>query len=185
MHHRKHPTRRSERGFSALELIVAIIVIGILAAASVFAFNSDNAKATTLYSVSQDYAGALTRAKTELGCYPNKMAALFDRTQANTSFCGADLTATWNGRYAAQAPVDAAGNILLNNIAPGAVVTLVNVVDAAGTHWQVQVTNVPNGVLTRAVTLCNSGAPPGPGQKCVGAAGAGGSGTFSLEFDLT
>ena len=134
--------QRLQRGFTTLELVIAVIVIGIITAAlATFASNTDNAKATALYSMSQDYANALTRLKTELGCYPTRMGALFDRAQANTSFCGADLTATWNGRYAAQAPVNAAGNILLDNVAPGAVASLIQVVDAAGTHWKMQVTN--------------------------------------------
>jgi prepilin-type N-terminal cleavage/methylation domain-containing protein len=174
-----------ERGFSTIELIIGIAVLSILVSAAVFAFSADNAKATTLFNTAQDYGNALLRAKTELGCYPTKMAALFDRTQANTSFCGLDLTTTWNGRYAAPAPVDGAGNITLDHVAPGAIASLVNAVDAAGTHWRLQVTNVPNGVLTRAVTLCNGNAAAAAGSKCTGAAGAGGTGTFTLEFDLS
>lgn len=176
--------RRTQRprGFSALELIIVLSLVSILAAMYVFNYNSDNSKAATLLNVTQEYANAMKRAKADMACYPNRMAALFDRSQANTSFCGINLTNQWNGRYAEVAPTNAAGAVLLNNVSNGVAVSIVNVVDAAGTRWRIQASGVPNDVLNRAVNVCNGGAANG---RCIGTPGGSGSGTFEIEFDLT
>ncbi len=171
-----------QAGFSAIELIVTLGILVLLTAAVVFTFNADNSKATTLFNTAQEYANAMKRARVDLACYPTKMAALFDSAQANTSFCGLNLTPQWRGRYAETAPADATGNVLLNQIAPNVVISVVTVADAAGTHYRINASAIPNDILTRAVDACNGG--PGVVGRCFGAAGAGGTGAFQLEFDL-
>jgi prepilin-type N-terminal cleavage/methylation domain-containing protein len=175
--------RASQRGFSAFELIIVLAILALMGSVYVFNYDPNNSKATALLNSTQEYANALKRAKTDMACYPTRMDALFVRGSAANSFCGLNLTAQWNGRYAEIANTDAAGNVVLSTIGPTVTVSLGNVVDTEGTHWRINVANVPNEVIAKATNACNGGAAAA--GKCIGRPGAGGTGTFSMEFDLT
>jgi prepilin-type N-terminal cleavage/methylation domain-containing protein len=178
-------TRAAQKGFSAIELIIVLAVLSVLAGLYVWNYDPNNAKSTALLSLAEDYANAMKRAKADMSCYPNKMAALFVQAQANTSFCGTDLTTQWKGRYSTVQPTNAAGDILIANLGVGASITIVQAVDALGTHWLISANNVANDIINKAAASCNGGA--GVVGRCVATPGAGGAGTgtFTLEFDLT
>ena len=176
-------TQPAQKGFSAIELIIVLAVLSVLAGLYVFNYDPNNAKSTALLSLAEDYANAMKRAKADMSCYPNKMAALFIQAQANTSFCGTDLTTQWKGRYSTVQATNAAGDVSIANIGVGATVTIVNVADALGTHWRISANNVANDIINKAAVSCNGGAAAV--GRCVATPGPGGSGTFTLEFDLT
>lgn len=179
----KTMTRVVQKGFSAIELIIVLAVLSMLVGLAVFNYDPNNSKATALLSLAEDYGNAMKRAKADMSCYPNKMEALFVQAQANTSFCGADLTSQWKGRYSTVQSVNPAGDVLINNIGVGATITIVTAVDATGTHWRISANNVANDIINKAAASCNGGAAAV--GRCVATPGAGGTGTFTLEFDLT
>ena len=172
---------RTMGGFSAIELIIVLAILAVLGGVYVFSYDPSNSKAAALLNLSQEYANAMKRAKTDMSCYPGRMAALFDQSQANVSPCG-DLRTQWKGRYAELAPANAAGDIVLNNIGTGATLSIVSTADATGTHWFIRSTGVPNDIIARAQNSCNGGA--GLTGKCTSTAGGAGTGQFDLEFDL-
>jgi type II secretory pathway pseudopilin PulG len=180
---RSRPKPINQSGFLSLEVIIVLALLAVLAAAYVFNLNTSNSKGTTLHTVAQEYADAMIRAKADMACYPTRMDALFDSTKVTSSSCGLDLTPQWKGPYVQIAPVDTAGAILLNSIAPGATLTLASTTDATGTHWQIQVSGIPKEILDRARANCNGG--PALTGRCTGTAGTGATGTFTLEFDRT
>jgi len=166
-----------------MELLIVIAIMAILGGVYAFNYDPNNSKATALLTSTQEYANAMRRAKADMTCYPTRMDALFVQASASTSFCGVDLTTQWKGRYTDITNADAAGNLVLNNIGVGVTMSIANNVDATGTHWTINVANVPNEVINKATNQCNGGAAAT--GKCTGTPGAAGTGTFALEFDLT
>jgi prepilin-type N-terminal cleavage/methylation domain-containing protein len=176
---------RRMRGFSALEMIAVLAAMAVISGIAVFSYDQSHSRAVALAGAMNDYANALRMARMDMSCYPTRLDVLFDRSKAvaANAFCGLDLSSQWRQRYAQPAPVDASGNVLLSSIGAQVRLTIASSQDAAGTHWQIVASQVPNEVVTRTLEVCN-----GAGQttgRCSGATGNGGSGTLSLEFDLT
>lgn len=173
----------TQRGFTLVELVIAFVIIGLLVTLAVVQFNPSKSKGQALHALMSEYGHSLQLMKTDTSCYPTRLDALFDKTKANTSLCGIDLTPQWNGPYANRAQADASGNILAQNIAPGLALSIVQQAGGLGQQYFIRASGVPNDVIAQALIACNGSATST--GRCVGAPGSAGSGTLDLLFDET
>lgn len=175
--------RRSQGGFTLLELALVVIVLGILIFALVPKEDPDKAKAVAMLRAMDTIGAGSTRLRAEAGCYPTRPDALFNRAQAATSTCGIDLQPRWRGPYMGDGPVNGAGDVMAPNISATAAYSLRTAAGGAGTQYFVRASNVPNTVIKRALEECN-GTQAAVG-RCTGVQGGGGSGTFDAKYDET
>ena len=107
--------RPAQKGFTIVELLIVIVVIGILAAIVIVAFNGiqDRARATQVTSVVNQYSKALATYVADKGSYP-----------ANTTGCLGESYASdqcWSGPGGTQTENATLNNALrpyLNNVNP-------------------------------------------------------------------
>ena len=85
---KKHAVVTLNKGFTIVELIVVIVVIGILAAITVVSYNvvTENAKLQAVTTDAQTLASKLTRYKADNGGYPSDLSALTDLPQTDTTY---------------------------------------------------------------------------------------------------
>jgi type II secretory pathway pseudopilin PulG len=168
-----------------LELVVAIVLLGILASITVFAFDGSRSRGQLLVAAMQEYANALTRMKADTACFPQRLSALALRSEAESSLCQVSLVAQWNGPYITDARTNSAGQVLLDQIAPQVVLELTTGAGInGGTAYLLQASHVPGDVLTQAMTACN-GAPPGSEtatSRCSRNLAGDGGGSLTLRF---
>jgi prepilin-type N-terminal cleavage/methylation domain-containing protein len=170
----------AQQGFTALEMMVVIAILGILAAVVIPKISLSKSKGELLYSTMVDYGKALSNFKNDTACYPTKLAALYDQTQADQSFCGIDLRQTWREPYIKKTTFDGSGNISITNIVTGATVTILQQPSATGTAWILRATGIPNDILSQALAACNGA--KGQVGMCTSTPGAA-TGTLDFTFD--
>lgn len=179
------PHTRAEAGFTLLELVVAIVLLGILASVTVFSFDGSRSRGQLLVAAMQEYANALTRMKADTACFPARLSALALRSEAETSLCQVSLVQQWNGPYVRDARTNASGQVLLDQIAPQVLLDLQTLSGAnGGTAYAILAAHVPDDVLSQAMSACN-GTPPGTETataRCSRTLGGDGSGSLSLRF---
>ncbi len=175
------PEKHTESGFTLLELIVVIVILGVLAAVALPYFTTSSAKGKALYlglvSVSHD----ASHFGVSLGTYPTHYEAMINNTfgeSAANNTSGISLANTWNGPYAKTANVNASGDLVLNQVGTGVTVTFAPVTPGAdglpsGLPYQYAAVanNVPPAIANAAVNLCN-------GQSNNTTAASGGSCTL-------
>lgn len=88
--------QKPQRGFTIVELIVIIVVIGILAAITIVSYNAvtDNATKQAVQTDAQSVASQLTKYKSERGAYPQDFTQLNgSTTQATIQYSYDDISA--------------------------------------------------------------------------------------------
>ena len=177
--------KSAESGFTLLEIVVAIVLLGILTTIAVFSFEGSKSRGQLLVSGMDEYGNALIRMKADTACYPKTLNALFVKTAAASSSCEISLVEQWNGPYTKDARSDGNGDILLDQLAPGIVLSIESTAVGGGSQWYVSAAGVPNEILTQSLIACN-GSDKGPG-RCAGSPGSGGvkTGKLMLKFSET
>jgi len=170
----------AQKGFTLLEIVVVIVVMSLLAAVVVPKLNLGKSKGALLYASMQDTGKALMNFKNDTACYPTKLSALYDKTQANESFCGIDLRDTWRQPYMPKASFDASGNLQIAQLVTGAFISIHTQPNSTGTAWILRANGIPVDILKEAERSCN-GSESQTG-KCTSAV-SGAVGTLDLVFD--
>ncbi len=173
------------RGFTLLELVVAIVLLGVLASVTVFSFDGSRSRGQLLVTAMQEYANALTRMKADTACFPARLSALALRNEAEASLCQVSLVQQWNGPYVRDARTNGSGQILLDQIAPQLLLDLqtgsgIN----GGIAYLIQASHVPGDILAQAMTACNGVAPgsEGAAARCARSLAADGTGSLVMRF---
>jgi prepilin-type N-terminal cleavage/methylation domain-containing protein len=159
-----------QQGFTLLELVIVLALISVLAGLSIFAYDGSRGQGIALYSTLTQYGDALKRMRVDTQCYPENTAALFDRRQAGTSYCGSDLRQNWKGPYtqAAQNGDNQAGHIDLMQYTPTSYLSLpdrsgagfgAGDINDSGNRfqWSVVANNIPADIVNVVMEECNNG----------------------------
>ena len=175
----------AEKGFTLVELLIALVVIVVLAGISLTYFNTSGSKGKALFAMMSETADAAEIFRADVSCYPLTTGVLLqDPGKANktASWCpNLSVGANWKGPYIKPNPL-VNGNIVLGNISPnltlhvarcvgtncrqsgptGAAVKVnTNGIGAGGpmsannTYWMLVANNVPKDIAIAAVTSCN------------------------------
>jgi prepilin-type N-terminal cleavage/methylation domain-containing protein len=175
-----------ERGFTLIELIIVLVILGVLSAVGLFFFHTSGAKGKALYQGMAALAEGAEHMNVSTGCYPLYPAALVYQTAGildSNNTCGSTLTGTWHGPYIKAMTFSNAttGTLVLQQISPGLQVSFFAGTSATpgfdtnGLTYQYAVVaeNVPAAIAQAAVTACNGVNANAGGATGHGVSGAG------------
>lgn len=150
-----------QRGFSTTDLLMWIAIVGILLGGIYASVSTDKSRATALNTSMDSVAGAMERAKADMGCYPSVPGVLWDSTQATAAnmYCGLSGLVTWSGPYLKKSPTDTTGaNLMIPTQGDTAYITIAREATAStglGYNYYIRAANIPNAVITKALQVCN------------------------------
>lgn len=181
-----------QEGFTLLELMVAIMLIGVIAALAVFAFNPSKSKGEILFSTMSSVAQAADRFSLDTSCYPYQTNQLFDSgavSGSTSNSCGSDVSAAWNGPYMKAMSVNASGDITVPQIGPTTALTIgpanPPITGDGTTQVAVIATGVPEAIAQQAMRTCDGGTSAADGTtaaSCALGTASNGLNTVELVF---
>jgi len=160
---RDRRSRSKQGGFTMIELMVVLVVIGLLAALIAPQFSGDSSKATKLLADMTTVKDSVNRAKVEIGGVPNRLSVLWNRTDATASnmFNGIAATNTWNGPYIERQPTDGSNNISILSVADAATISVnreaASAANGGNYTWvyYLRANNIPNPIITEFIKKCS------------------------------
>lgn len=158
-------TRRSnkQRGFTLIELMVIVGVLGVIAAFFTSMADTSSSKATRLYNDMSTTKGALLRAKMDMGAFPTNLTALWVKANASSAnmYGGLNGTTSWNGAYMESQPVDSSNAIKIVAIADTTTFNIGREAASAATNggnytwvYYLRATSVPNTIIYKFLKQC-------------------------------
>jgi prepilin-type N-terminal cleavage/methylation domain-containing protein len=188
-------TKAHSKGFTLIEMLVALAILSLIALLAVTAFDGSRSKAEVMVALAKQVADANIALKNDTGCYVSVPQALFDTTAAQNpadNYCGMTFGDNWARPYLAVYPVDANGDIKADKIASGVTVSLTQQTSGTGTIYAVKFNNVPLDIVKQGLISCNGNDTAQgtfPTQRCSTTASLGSSSTglgdFSMMYDQT
>lgn len=151
---------KKNRGFSLLELLVALALLALLAAAIAISFNGARSKAQVLLATMSELGGANIRLKTDTGCYVNRPEALYSQAAAATAannYCNRNFSQTWSGPYVSRFIVDTNGDARMDKVSSDVLISFGLQTGGIGRRYFTRSENVPTDVLREALQECNGG----------------------------
>lgn len=154
---------KKQGGFTLVELLIVVAILGVIAGISMLSFSGDKSKATELYAKLEQFSSAMARVKMDVSCFPLVTGVLVQQslaTAANSS-CGVDMQANWRGPYVKGFPLNATNNILMSEVGDNAALTVArgsNINGSGNTRqWYLAVSGVPTSIADQFMVLCNKG----------------------------
>lgn len=148
-------TRVRQKGFTLIEMLVALAILSLIVAIGMSAFDGSKSKAQALLGLSKQMADANIMAKEDIGCFSSNPVGLFDQTAANTSYlCKSNpqLTRLYMPRQA----TDSSGELIkFAKIAEDVEIGFQRLDAGLGYRYYIQANNVPLDVLKHALAECN------------------------------
>lgn len=147
------------RGFTLIEVLVALSILALLALLASNAFDGSRSKAQAMISLGKQIGDANIQLKTDTGCYVNKPKALFDHIAAqetSNNYCNRPFKNTWARPYMAQYTVDADGSVIADKIGAGVTVSLQRERGGMGQRYFVRFVDVPKDVIKQGLVECNN-----------------------------
>jgi prepilin-type N-terminal cleavage/methylation domain-containing protein len=153
---------RNQRGYTLIEIMVVIAVIGLFTGFFISQFSGDKSKATRLLVDMKLVADATNRAKMDMGGIPSRLSVLWTKADATAAnmFNGVLATNSWSGPYMERQPTDASNNILAQAISDSTTITIARESASASNGgnytwvYYLRASNVPNGVITEYIKTC-------------------------------
>lgn len=149
-----------QRGFTLIEILVALAILSVLALLASNAFDGSRSKAQAMIALSKQVGDANIQLKTDTGCFVNRPQALFDPAAATTAtwnYCSRTFGASWARPYLGQYPTTSSGAIVADKVSSGVEVALADErLSPTKRVYYVSATNVPVDIIRQALVECNN-----------------------------